>query len=65
MRTRIGRIERELKAYSDCTSAEITRRRERMVKEFGDKGDTPESMAKHWAKYAPAKDEEFWIPDDA
>lgn len=50
-RTRIGRIVRELKAFTDCTAAEIVERRRIMVGEFGEKGDTPESLAKHWSKF--------------
>jgi len=49
--TRIGRIVRDLKAYADCTASEIATRRKRMVREFGEKGDTAESLAKHWAKF--------------
>ena len=52
-RTRIGKVVRDLKAFTDCTPAEIVKRRARMVQEFTDLGDTPESMAKHWAKFGP------------
>jgi len=62
--TRIGRIVRELKAFKDCTPAEIQTRRKRMVREFGEMGDTPESLAKHWAKFGrnerPVKE---WTPE--
>ena len=56
---------KSLKAYKDVTAAEIARRRKRMVKEMGDMADTPDSLAKHWGKYAPAPAKEFWSPDDA
>lgn len=49
--TRIGKVVATLKAFTDCTPEEICVRRRRMVKEFGPKGDTPESLAKHWAKF--------------
>jgi hypothetical protein len=53
IRTRIGKVVRDLKAYEDCTPAEIVKRRARMVLDFTETGDTPESMAKHWAKFGP------------
>jgi len=50
---RIGRTVRELKAHDDCTPEEIRTRRLLMIQEMP-KGDTPESMVKHWGKFAGA-----------